>query len=572
MPVNASKKPKKRLILPFAIPAKNRLKDFTKNMELAAVLYLAEANRKKGEHRRLKKKEEKLVFIAETCYPIWLVPYNKATLMFDGLSLVSHTLFCDVIPDVEIFNKDIRRNQKTTEALIAALTRNIDYFSDFQGKEEIKIEGLITTPALKKDLRNYFQNMKESRKPSANTVFLKPIAKKHEIKVGIKQLSNLKSRIAKEIDDIDASMKLLNVTTAQRVKAIREEIKKTRKTHKKQIKKAKIETTKSLQQIQNQYNRLIARTSKKYKRRLLQLNKNQIKLRKALRSLRKEAKRCETKIKSSKRQNRKRKERQWTTKLERIKKRVKTLRKEIKVNSKRIRDFNNKQKRELAKHRIACCKRIASANKQFLDREGSREAEILMKSQEIATIEAITRTITKSMQTMLQKKRLFHAEFERIAIPRGKKSHRLVYMPFYLARYEKEDKRRYFVYPPSIVGNMGALTKMKGALGVTKVKTLIQPRSEATAAFLNQLPVFFEKKPMLEKDVTESGIQKSILLRKKLRVGVTKGLKKLQNENWISKKELQAFRKILYTYAPSMKRNLNTILISENNYLKCLPA
>jgi hypothetical protein len=59
-----SKRPKKRHILPFATLAKNRLKDFTKNMEMAAVLYLAEAARKKGEHPHLKKTEEKLVTLS----------------------------------------------------------------------------------------------------------------------------------------------------------------------------------------------------------------------------------------------------------------------------------------------------------------------------------------------------------------------------------------------------------------------------------------------------------------------------------------------------------------------------
>jgi len=541
-------------------------------MEMAAILYLAEANRKKGEHPRLKKTEEKLVFIAETCYPIWLIPYNKTTLIFDGFGLISHTFVCDVTPDVEIFNKDIQRNQKTTDSYIATLTRNMDYFRNFQGKEEIRIEGLITTPDLKEDIKNYLPLMKKTKKSFTNIVFLKPMTKTHEIQAGIKQLSALKNKIDKDIENIDASMKFLNTATARRIKAVKEEIKRTRETHSKHIKKTRLKSTERLRKIQNQYNRKIARTSKKYKRRLLQLNKKQIELKKVLKSLRKEAKRCETKIKSSKRRRSKRYEHHWTRKLERIKKRLQTLRKESKVTTDRTRDVEKTQKGELAKQRIACCKRIELTNKIFRDRQGSREAEIIMKRQEIAALEEITRYITKSMHKLLQKKKLFIVEFERIAMPQGKQARRLAYVPFYLVRYEKGEKRRYVIYPPSIVGDMGILAKMKGALGATKVKTLIQFRSEAIAAFLNQLLAFFEKKPMLEKDATEAGIQKSMLLRKKLRIAVAKGLKQLENENWISRKELQAFCKILYTYAPSINQQLNAILVSENNYLKCLPT
>ena len=53
---------------------------------------------------------------------------------------------------------------------------------------------------------------------------------------------------------------------------------------------------------------------------------------------------------------------------------------------------------------------------------------------------------------------------------------------------------------------------------------------------------------MLEKDVTEAGIQYSILTKKRLRLGVKKGLIELERQNWISRKELETFSKTLYIY------------------------
>jgi hypothetical protein len=89
---------------------------------------------------------------------------------------------------------------------------------------------------------------------------------------------------------------------------------------------------------------------------------------------------------------------------------------------------------------------------------------------------------------------------------------------------------------------------MKGALGAAKLKSLLQCRSRAITMFLNQLVAFIEKNPVLEKDITETGIQDSILLKKRLRVGIKKGLLELEKQDWISKSELQAFSKILYIY------------------------
>jgi hypothetical protein len=571
MPDYADKGSKKRFVLPFATLGANRFRDFTKNMEMAAILYLAESGREKGESRLLKKTDEKIVFVAEACYPIWLIPYNTATLMFDGLGLASHTLSYDVTPDVEIFSKDVRRHRKTTGAYTAALIRNTDYFRNFKGREEIKIEGLITAPDLREDFKNYLPRMRELRRPFATRVALTPTVEGHEIRAGVRQLSNLRRRISKDIESMNASMKLLNTATSRSVRVIREEIRKTQVKYHRQIKKTKLISARRMLQIQGQYNRKTTRICKGFKRRLLRLNKNQAKLRKTLRHLRGEARGCEIKVQSSRRRKRRQAEHQWTLRLERIKKKVSTLRRGIEVNSKRIRDVENAQRLELAKLRTECWTRIESANRMFRNLQGSKQAEIAMKRQEIVALEDVTRCITKSMLEMVQKEKVFHAEFDRIAMPRGKRMRRLVYVPFYLVRYQKGDKKRYVVYPPLVVGDMGILTRMKGALGAAKVKALLQSRSEAMAAFLNQLLVLIEKKPMLEKNLTEAGIQNSVLLRRKLRVGVKNGLKELEKENWISKSELRAFSRILYMYASSIRRT-KAMLISENDYLECLPA
>ena len=572
MPVHPRKEPEKRFMLPFATPGTNRSKDFTKNMERAAVLYLAESKRKKGESNLLKRTDEKLVFVAETCYPVWLSPYSTATLMFDGLGNSSHTFHIDATPDVEVFNEDIRRNQKTTEVYTATLTRNMYYFKNAKDKEEAKIEGLITAPDLKEAFENYLPHMKEVRKPLPSRVILKPAIKACEIKEALTQLSNMRKRIDREIENLDAGMKLLNKTTARRVRAIKNEIKKSGHTHQRKIKKTKTKSTRKLLQIQNQYNQIITRTSKKFKNKLLRLNQKQTQLKKAQRNLRNDAKRFEAKLQSSRSHKRKRSEHHWFIKLEKTKKKIPELRKKIEETTRQIRQVENAQKLELVKQRIECCKRIEAANKKFLDLQGSREAETIMKRQEIATLEGITRYITKSMQETAQNKKLFNTELDSISLPTRTRSLRLVYMPFYLARLEKKDKKRYAIYPPSIVGGLGVLTKMKGALGAAKVKALLQPRSEAMATFVNHLPMLFEKKPMLEKYVTEVGIQKSILLKKQLRTSVTKGLEELENENWISKSEHQTFSKILYMYASAIKHRTNVQLIPQTSILKCLPA
>jgi hypothetical protein len=551
MLTHSNKEPKRGFILPFTTSTAKRLKDFTKNMEMAAILYLAESERKKGKSRVLRKTDEKLVFVAKAFYPIWLIPYRGATLIFDGRNYTSHTLFYDIIPDIEAFNKNVRENRKTTESYTAALIRNKDYFKNFNGKEEINIEGLIANSELIEDFKTYLYKMKKAKRHLKNKAVLPNTIETLEIREGIAQLSNLRKRTSKDIQTIENSMKLLNTTTLRKIKTIRTEIRRTQNKHHKQTEKIKPKVKKKIWRIQSRYNQKIARKSKKFKKQLQHLHENQIELQKTLRYLKTEAKRCKTRMRSKKND----KKIQWNLKLKRIEKKLPIVNKKIEENVKKSLKLESALKLEMSQQRIECDEHIEAANKIFLDLQASRDAEITIKRREIITLENLTRDITNSMREMVHIKRAFLIEFDIITMARKRRSRELVCLPFYLARYEKSDMKRYVVYPPALVEDMGILTKMKGALGAAKLKSLLQCRSRAITVFLNQLLTFIKKNPALEKDVTEAGIQASILLRKRLRVGIKKGLIELEKQNWLSKSELQAFSKILYIYTNAASKS-----------------
>ncbi len=540
---------KTRLVLPFAISAQDRIKDFTKEMEMAAVFCLAESNREKGEGHILKKTDEKLVFIAEACYPIWLVPWSGGNLIFDGLGVTSHTLSYDKVPDIRAFNKDVQGSAKTCKAYSVALSRNVNYFKNFVGKEETTIEGLIASPDFMQDFSVYLSEMKETGKPLTTKAVLSPLINESEISASIKELSDLRAKIDEDVENLDASMKLLNKTTMEKVEAIRKEIKEARKKFAKRIKKVKPRVTRRIRQIQERYDQKITRTSKRFERRLRLLHEDQAKLEKTQRHLRAEIKRCKVKIKSSRRHKTKRNENRWSLKLKRKRKKLPALKRKIGDTVKKIEKLETAKKLETSQQRIQCETRIERATKILRELEASRDARIKMKRQEIMALQDTTSLIIDQMNEIAKSKKAALNEFDRIRVARRKKAYALVYLPFYLARYEMEPKKRYVLYPPSIVGDMGILTKMKGALGATKMKAFLQPRSKPMTVFLNQLVTLIQKSPMFEKEITEAGIQDSVLRIKELRKGVKRGLKELEDEKWISKNELQTLSKLLYIYA-----------------------
>ena len=544
-----SRKSKTNNILPFATSAEDQIKTFTKDIEMAAILYLAEANREKAEGHILKKPDEKVIFIAEAYYPIWLVPWSEGTLLYDGLGVTTHTISYDTLPDTKAFNKDIQRNKKTYEAYSMTLSRNVNYFKNPADKQEKTIEGLITSSDFIQNFSVYLSELRETEKPSTKKTVLSPIMNESEISASVKELSNVRARINEEIRNLDSNMKTLSLTTGEKAKTTREEIKELGRKIDKQTKKAKPRVIEKIRRIQKKYHKEVTKISERFERQLRFLHENQVKLEKTQKRLKTEINRCKARIDSCKSRKNKRSETKWTKKLKEIRKKLPASEKGIRNAERKIAELETTKKLEISQQRIVCDTRIHEANKILRELEASRGARIRMKQKEITALEDATFLIINQMKEIATAKKVALNEFDKMGMPRREKALKLVHLPFYFVRYEMEARNRYVVYPPSIVSGMGILTKMKGVFGAEKMKAFLQPRSKAITLFLNQFLTLIQKNPMFEKEVTDAGIQDSVLRIRKLRVGVKRGLKELENENWISKNELQNLSKLLYIYA-----------------------
>ncbi len=538
------------VVFPFAVSEKDRVKAFTKDVEMASIFYLAESKREKGEGHILKRIDEKLVFITETYYPLWLVPWRGATLLFDGLCVTSHTFSYNRLPDVKAFNKDMRRSGKTVKAYSVALSRNASYFQNFVGKEEKTIEGLIADPDFLQDFSLFGSKVEKTKKTSAAKVFLSPMFKGTEISAAIKDVSDLRARIEEDVENLEATMKLVNRTTGERVKAIREGIRKIRKKFDKRIERAKPRVTKKVQRIQEKHDKKVSRISKRFERQIRRLHKDKVRLEKTKKRLKREGKRCETKIKSDKHRKIKRSG-QYAQKLKKIRKTLVAVEKKIKNGNGEIKKLETAKNLEISNNRSGCDSRIEECLKRLRELEASREANIKIKESEIRSMKEGASLIINQINGLAKSKKAALTRFDSICMARRRKRRAQVYLPLYLVRYERESDRRYDVYPPSVVSGMGMLAKLKGVFGATKMKHLLKPRSEAMATFLSQLITLIQKNPMLEKEVTEAGIQNSILRTKKLRLGVKRGLKDLREEKWISENEIKDMGELLFIHTPS---------------------
>ncbi|MFA5363566.1 MAG: hypothetical protein WC325_00090 [Candidatus Bathyarchaeia archaeon] len=531
----------RRLILPFAVPAKDRFKPFTKDMEMAAVLYLTERDRKKGEGRVLKKPEEKIGFITEACYPIWLAPWKGRTLIFDGLNLTKQSIPIDVIPDIKAFDNDLQTSSKSRQAYCAALAQNASFFQNFAGKQETTINGLITDPTFTQDLMDYLKDGDENEKAVISKTVLSPTLDESEVKASIEELLESRNSIEEEIKNLSKIMKMLSKAARDQIKGIQVEIKASIKDFDQKLKKVRPKVMEKINKIHEKRDEEVTVISNKYDRELRTLHQNRVSIEKTLERMSSDMDRYDADIKAARERKDEGNEVQLTQKLDEIKKKVPGLNKEIKDIDRNIENVEDAKRIEVSKARTKVDNQIEEAMQTIRDIEAAKEAKIRVEQQELDSLEQKTAAIIKQIDTMIKTKEASLNAVDNLGYSERRIKYALVYLSLYFVCYDAEAGKRYVVYPPSTISSMGIKTKLKGVFGSGKMKVFLQPRSLAIAALLDRLVDVTQHNPVFEKEVTEAGLKANILRTTESKVGIKKGLDELKEEGWISDGEVQFF-------------------------------
>jgi hypothetical protein len=529
----------KRLILPFAVSSKERFRPFTKDMEMAAIYYLSERDRKKGEGRVLKKPEETLLFIAETCYPLWLIPWTGRTLIFDGLEFTNETISYNVLPNIKAFEADILASSKSREAYIAALTQNANYFQNFAGKEEKTIEGLVTFPEFIHDIIEYLPDAQDIGKAETTKAVLTPKLDESEVSASVEKLTDVKQMLKEEISSLGGCMKLLSKASRDQVKALHAEMKKSEKEFKRKITKLQPKVAAKIKKIQEKRDEEITRISKKYDRKLRTLHQNRVKAEKTLERLATEIERIDTDIKTCRGNKDEAGEFQLSQNLDEIKKQIPLLNKEIKDIDRKLENVEDAKKIEVSRARTKPNHRIEEANKCLHDVEAAKEARARLEEQDLATLEDLTASIIKQIDAMIKNKEATLDAIEDMGFEERRRKQALLYVPVYFVCYETEVGKRYVIYPPSTICSLGIKTKLKGVFGAGKIKSFLQSRSTAIAALVDRLIDLIQENPVFEKEIIDAGIKANILGTTERKVGVKRGIVELQEEGWISEDEVE---------------------------------
>ena len=182
------------------------------------------------------------------------------------------------------------------------------------------------------------------------------------------------------------------------------------------------------------------------------------------------------------------------------------------------------------------------ARRPLLDLESSRDAEILIYEQEIEKLEQQTKLITDQLGRTVKLRETSIANFAKYGVTQDSelKDVALFYVPFYIACYQVKSKKRYLILPPSEANALGLSTKLKGALGGTKIKQLLVRRFETMTSLMDTIQVFLQQNTVFETEMKEMGRYRNMLQMESMRKSIKKGLEHIKKEGWLSSKEYQA--------------------------------
>jgi len=529
----------KHFILPFSTLSESRKEPFTPDLELAAIFALAEFNRVKGGGFLSKRPEERIGFIAKVGYPLWLFPWSETALIFDGLNRSKYTLPYAVVPDAKDFIENLKRSSKTYETHMAFLSDHINYFQTQVTESKVEINGLITEAEFLSEFDSYRHEARALEVLSTNSGLISPTSDKLAISSILQQLMSLYSSFKRDIESLNQCMKYINEATQHYVKVLRGKTKAIKEQFDVKINAQEELVNPKVNRLKEHYDHQIIQSKKSFDKQRLPIQKAKIKLEKSKEQTLEKIEKYKLEAKSCAERDNYIGEDKWKEKANETKKELSEIEDQLKQTEKELEDLEERKSLEIFNLRSELETKTKEACQPLLDLESSRDAEVQICQKEIDELEKQTKLILDQVGRTVKLRETSIENFAKLGIKRDSelKGIALFYVPFYVACYEVNSKKRYQFLPPSEANTFGLSTKLKSALGKAKIKQLLVPRFELINSLMDSLQVLAQQNAVFETEMREMGEKTNILNKSSTRDSINNGLGYIRQEGWISERE-----------------------------------
>ena len=523
----------KRFSLPFSSQ-----KTSESGVEAAAVFAVAELERNKGGGLIARQPEEKLVFLSKVGYPLWLFPKNNSSFVFDGFADSSYSISYSEVPSAKAFMESLEANSRPREKYTAFLSDYGNYFQQSIKEKQFVFRGLITNLDFKNEFNVYRKEALDAI--PANSALLSPTLEENTISSLIVEFDKLQSFLREEAERLPECTRLVNKTTSQYITELDYESAAAKEEADAKIRAQEEIVNPKIAKLSKEYKLKIKGLTESFDKELESLQKLKAKTLKFIRTNEGKIKLYQREAKTQATKNHAIYEKRWKEKIKQAQKELNGLKKELKNIEGNVKKLSKQKVQEISRLNFGLDAEIKFACQPLRELEVARDAKTLTFKQETDKLLKQEKPVIESLNKSIKFREAIKDNFELLGIrDQGSKSSALFYVPFYVACFEMGSTRRYLFLPPSTISAVDFSAKLKGVLGMAKIKDLLMPRFKAITALIDKVQVLTKQNTMFESQLNGLAQRNNLLNNGLFRENVERGLVYLKHEGWLSDKEQQ---------------------------------
>lgn len=533
--------PVESLVLSFAVPVEDRKKAFSSNMETAAIIALADANRKKP--MVIDVFPEKILFISKLHYPLWVIPWENRSFLVDGLQIESSSLSHMILPDMEPFLNNIDRGKGDRAQFFNALSQHERTFASFPETQDIEFSGIITGKPLLTEIEKYIEERTATKADSPkNIVLIPPKLDSEGAEKSLQEFLRLYDSLQSDIKGLEYASNILNQSVRLHQEKINREIELSNKAFNREIEAIRPSVEKNIEKLRSEHDAKAERMNQRARTHLNAKLREKERLQREFQTL--ELRRTELRKRLGIRRNVR--DKTGTTRLEQSLRSCESQLEEGKMRLENsLREIELAQRQSLEEARVLRFQYQALIDferSKIIEIETNREVKATTKKNEEARLRSVTARITGQIEHMIEERRLHLSELEELTIDWQPEKATLLALPFYLTAYFAVDKQRYDVIAPFNVQSPEGIVKeiKKKLLSFSlpaRIQLLLQPRAKAFDKMFDSCLKSTHDDQALNDKLAELGKANNILNQPNLREALTTGAKELKTEGWMKQEE-----------------------------------
>ncbi|MCL2135158.1 MAG: hypothetical protein FWH37_06350 [Candidatus Bathyarchaeota archaeon] len=527
----------KQFVLPFGIKSENRKEPFSVEAESAAVFALSVIERKSG---GLMGKQEKIAYVSKVGYPLWFVVRNGFTYVFDGLNLSSYVWTYFGASQLEFKVEDFEGKFRVREEYVKFLVEFEKNFLQARNSKEVVCGGLIVDDGLLGELNRYCREAVEVYDQSVGLVL--PVLKEKDVIKTLDEVEVLQLEFVEKTEMLKQLMRLVSKTTVGYFEGFGFELKAVFEEVEAKIRAQKEVINPKIEKLTRDYKKQVERLERSVGKEKLLLEKEKVRIVRAVKSVESNVERFSKQVKFHAQRGNRRSEDNFKKKLKVEKQKLDELQKRQKRVEKQVEVLVGQKLKGLSELKVVFDREVEVERQPIAVLEVFRDERQAFFDRERVRLELLTRSVLDGLGQLVGEREEFLVSMGGLGFKADfelKSDVAVVYVPFYIVAFSKVDllDRRFFVFSPSLVYSLGFSSKVKGVLGMAKIRSLFVERFRGVSSLGERLRLEVSLGSVLGLEVVGVAQGSSLLDRKVL---LRDGLFLLKEEGWFSESEFEA--------------------------------